>query len=118
MKSHDENGDGFLTPGEFFQQEEGTKGEAYTSWEEQMEEFKAIDSDGDGKLNRKEVLAHEAGSHHAERLLKKLFEIADSDHDKHLSLEELSAKFEVIERSEVGPELSEWVNAHQLHNEL
>lgn len=118
MKHHDEDGDSMLTPSEFFQQEEGTKGEAYMSWDEQMEEFKAIDSDGDGKLNRKEVLAHERGTHHVERLWKDLFDMADTDKDKHLSLLELEKVFEDIVRTEVGSQLNEWVMHHQLTTEL
>merc|ERR1711972_205908 len=89
FQTQDEDGDNQLTPTEYFQQEEGQKGEAYMSWEEQMKDFTVVDTDGSGKLSQEEVREWESGSLPTQATWKAFLKSHDKDADGSISTDEL-----------------------------
>lgn len=85
--------------------------------EEDKETFNKLDLDGSGALTLKELRAWESGSFETEQAMKKLFEIADRDHDNVVTPEELDqAKEELQAHEDPGAmmHVSQWVEHHEL----
>merc|ERR1712151_795594 len=108
MAAKDTDGDGMLTPKEFWEGD-AIDGEDLALSDEEQADFKRLDADGNGKLNLIELKAWESGRFHTEEAMKKLFEIADKDNDMHISEEEVLSARELIAGSDAQYHLMEWV---------
>merc|ERR1712064_249980 len=82
--------------------------------EEEQEDFAKLDTSGDGFLTADELRAWESGRFHVEDSLKKLFEIADSDSDMHVTANELIAAREEVAATDVQYHFIEWAEHHEL----
>merc|ERR1719414_2238491 len=105
MSRRDIDSDGKLDVKEFWNARVST---------EEEEDFKALDADGDGLIDLAELTSWESGMFHTSTAMKKLFEIADSDHDEHVTAKELSDARENILNTHPAYHLSDWLH----HNEL
>jgi len=96
MQMKDKDGDGKLTPAEFWGafNEDGTADVMLIA--DMAEDFKKLDKDGDGLLNAGELGAWESGTFHTELAMLKLMEIADKDGDMAATLQELETVRELI----------------------
>jgi len=108
LKHKDKNGDGELSPEEFWERSE--EGEDEDILKEQKADFEKLDTDKNGKLNLAELTRWESGQHHFEDAMTGLFEIADEDSDKHLTAQELDTARPVLANS---PAISHFVEWHQ-----
>lgn len=84
----DRDGDGELSPSEFWRASDDDS-EPEPQSKEEMDDFNALDEDKNGKLSQKEMEHWESGLFHKRVLMDKLFEVADKDNDKRVSLAEL-----------------------------
>jgi len=107
LAQKDEDKDGFLSLREFWggTQEDGE--ELFLS-DGEKEEFRKIDTDGDGRIDFEEAKAWVSGRIHAEHTMKKLFDLADTDRDNLVTADELSAAREQLAQSEVHDHIMEW----------
>lgn len=112
LRQKDTNGDGKLTPKEFWEGDDAEE-EAGLSNEEQ-EDFAKLDQNNDGTLDLKELTAWESGHFHTQEALKKMLEVADADGDMHITADELDAAREQIAGSDAQYHLLEWAE----HNDL
>lgn len=110
LNEKDTDKDGELTAQEFWEiQAAGMDSqEPMDISEEEMQDFKKLDKDGNGKLNLEELKPWESGYFHTEEAMKKLFEIADKDHDGHLSADEMEDAAEAIQGTDAQYHLLEW----------
>merc|ERR1711957_846641 len=96
------DGDGFLDddelPSLFLPETEEGVQESEISGEEHSD-FHKLDLDADGFIDVGELSVWESGRFHTEDAMKNLIEIADKDHDLHISAEELAAAREEIAAS-------------------
>jgi len=83
MDDQDENADGSLDSKEFWSKMEGGP------QPDDLEKFKKLDKNGNGKIDMKELLPWESGRIHIMHDFDDFMQFADSDGDKHLSVEEL-----------------------------
>mmetsp|Transcript_67941 Transcript_67941/g.192513 ORF Transcript_67941/g.192513 Transcript_67941/m.192513 type:complete len:283 (-) Transcript_67941:64-912(-) len=113
MRQKDANSDGVLTQMEFWEADPADGEEAELSEEEQAD-FAKLDLDGNGVLNFDELKSWESGRFHTEEAVKKLFEIADKDHDMHVTADELAEAKEQIAASDAQYHLIEWAEHHEL----
>jgi len=113
LKTKDTDGDGKLTAKEFWEGD-AIDGEDAGVSDEEKEDFAKLDQNGDGTLDVRELKAWESGHFHTEEALKKMFEVADTDGDMHVTAEELEAAREQIAGSDAQYHLMEWVE----HNDL
>eukprot|EP00929_Paragymnodinium_shiwhaense_P030414 TRINITY_DN17244_c0_g1_i1.p2 TRINITY_DN17244_c0_g1~~TRINITY_DN17244_c0_g1_i1.p2 ORF type:complete len:285 (-),score=109.35 TRINITY_DN17244_c0_g1_i1:122-976(-) len=113
LRQKDKNGDGKLSPHEFWEADvaDGDDGELT---EEEHQDFKALDLDGDGFLNIAETHSWESGKFHVEDAMKKMFEASDRDADMHLSADEMANARNEIALTDAQYHLIEWAE----HNEL
>merc|ERR1712029_726564 len=89
LNKKDTDKDGLLTPKEFVWDDPAEGEDLPEISEDDQEEFLELDKDGSGKLDIEELKAWESGRFHTEESIKKLFEIADTDRDMHITAEEL-----------------------------
>merc|ERR1712194_251086 len=94
LKLKDLDGDGFLSPKEFW--EGDADGEDLAVSEEEHVDFNKMDTNGDGKLDLEELKVWESGRFHTEEAMKKLIEIADANNDMHATVAELEAAREQV----------------------
>lgn len=113
LKQKDTDGDGELTPQEFWEGDAASDQDMAIS-EEEMVDFKKLDLDESGKLNLQELRSWESGRFHTEEAMKRLFEIVDEDHDMHISEKEMVNTRELIAGSDAQYHLMEWVEHHEL----
>jgi len=113
MKQKDRDGDGALTPHEFWEADVAESEDGQLT-EEENADFAKLDSNRDGKLDINEIRSWESGRYHTEEAMKKLFEIADKDNDMHVTGEELAAAREEIALSDAQYHLIEWAEHHEL----
>jgi len=113
MRQKDLNGDGKLTPKEFWEAEDADGDDGELSDEEIMD-FQKLDLNGDGSLDQDELRMWDSGKFHTEEAMKKLFEIADKDHDLHVTADELADAREQIASSDAQYHLIEWAEHHEL----
>merc|ERR1712083_269710 len=109
MMEKDKDGDGLLTPKEFWESHSTSDGEEVTISDEEHADFKKLDKNGDGKLDIEEVKVWESGNFHTEGAMQKLFELADKDNDMHVTKQELEDAREQIAASDAHYHLMEWV---------
>lgn len=107
LREKDADHDGKLSFNEFWVDDEGDE-------EEQEEDFGKLDLDKNGFLEENELSVWESGRFHTEYAMKKLFEIADSDNDSHISAEELHRAQLNIKGSDAQPHWIEWAEHHEL----
>lgn len=113
LKQKDSNGDGRLTPKEFWEGD-AVEGEELAISEEEQADFAKLDKNKDGYLDLEELKAWESGKFHTEQAMQKLFEIADRDGDMHVTADELDAAKEQIAGSDAQYHLMEWAEHHEL----
>merc|ERR1711957_803941 len=99
LKSKDTDGDGQLTPKEFWEGD-AVDGEDLAISDEEQADFAKLDVDNSGQLNLQELKAWESGGFHTEEAMKKLFELTDKDNDMMISAEELDTARELIAGSD------------------
>jgi len=113
LRQKDHDGDGLLTPKEFW--EFGADGaEDDQLSEEEIQDFTRLDTDGSGLLDFNELKAWEAGVFHTEQAMMNLLEVADKDGDLQASLQELENAREEIAASDAQYHLIEWAEHHEL----
>eukprot|EP00931_Biecheleriopsis_adriatica_P076729 TRINITY_DN50410_c0_g1_i1.p1 TRINITY_DN50410_c0_g1~~TRINITY_DN50410_c0_g1_i1.p1 ORF type:complete len:270 (-),score=59.33 TRINITY_DN50410_c0_g1_i1:43-810(-) len=92
FRKSDTNGDGALTLKEFkawaSSKRDQSQNDKVASAEEKTH-FKRLDADGDGYLSLEEFMRYDTGVYAATEALRKLFEVADTSGDKHLSAKEM-----------------------------
>jgi Ca2+-binding EF-hand superfamily protein len=113
MRQKDANNDGKLSPKEFWEAEDFEGDDGELSDEEHMD-FRKLDINGDGAIDLVEMRAWDSGKFHTEEAMKKLFEIADKDHDMHVTADELADAREQIASSDAQYHLIEWAEHHEL----
>lgn len=113
MRAKDQNGDGKLTPIEFWEAEEGG-GDSWVLSEEENKDFAKLDQDGDGFLDANELRSWESGSFHTEEAMQKLFEVADVNNDMHVDANELESARQAIGATDAQYHLIEWAEHHEL----
>jgi len=113
LRQKDKNGDGKLTEHEFWEAEPADGDDGQLTEEEHVD-FAKLDHDGDKHLSLDEMRGWESGKFHTEQAMKKLFEVADTNSDMHLSVEELVAAREQIAVSDAQYHLIEWAEHHEL----
>ncbi|CAK9049664.1 Reticulocalbin-1 [Durusdinium trenchii] len=112
MKLKDKDGDGLLSPKEFWEFGE-EDGEEQLS-EEEMQDFQKLDKDKNGMLSLEELRAWESGLFHTEAAMIRLIQIADKDGDMQATAQELEDAREELANSDAQYHLVEWAE----HNEL
>jgi len=85
LQDEDEDKDGFLTVDEF----SGKLEENSERSEEDLETFKKLDTDGNGKLDEQELLPWESGHFHKKQDMEDFMGFADTNSDQHVTWEEL-----------------------------
>jgi len=113
MKARDANGDGKLTKKEFFEGDTAAGGPVEISKDDEAE-FKNLDKNVDGFIDYEELKAYESGIFHTEQNMLHLFDVADTNKDKHVSADELDAAKDQLQGTEAKYHLLEWAE----HNEL
>jgi len=113
LKSKDTDGNGQLTPKEFWEGD-SVDGEDLAISEEEQADFAKLDVDSSGTLNLQELKAWESGGFHTEEALKKLFELADTDSDMMVTADELDTARELIAGSDAQYHLMEWAEHAEL----
>jgi Ca2+-binding EF-hand superfamily protein len=109
LQHKDTNKDGKLTLEEFhYHDKELIK--------EQKDEFKNLDANKDGFIDKNELLPFESGRFHMDESSKALFSIADDNKDLHLTADELASSTESIADSDIRHHLHMW--AEEKHSEL
>jgi Ca2+-binding EF-hand superfamily protein len=105
--------DGRLSPREFWEADE-LEGDDVDLADEEIEDFKMLDTNSDGFLNLDELRLWESGQFHTGQAMKKMFEIADKDGDGHITADELAATREALAGSDAQYHLIEWAEHHEL----
>jgi len=113
LKAKDTNGDGQLTPKEFWEGD-AVEGDDLAISDEEQADFNKLDVDGSGALNLEELKAWESGNFHTEEAMKKLFELADQNSDMSVSADELDKARELIAGSDAQYHLMEWAEHQEL----
>lgn len=85
MRWKDRNGDGSLTPQEFWEYKDGN----HRVSDKEMKDFGELDTDKSGSLNRDELTAWETGIFHTQATMTQLLSICDKNRDKQCTIEEL-----------------------------
>lgn len=113
LKQKDRDHDGKLSNKEFWEGDV-VDGEDLEITEEERADFTKLDKNGDGFLDLSELKVWESGKFHTEEAMKSMFEIADKDHDLHLSADELEAARAQIAGTDAQYHLMEWAEHHEL----
>eukprot|EP00747_Dinoflagellata_sp_TGD_P026974 gnl/TRDRNA2_/TRDRNA2_132308_c2_seq1.p1 gnl/TRDRNA2_/TRDRNA2_132308_c2~~gnl/TRDRNA2_/TRDRNA2_132308_c2_seq1.p1 ORF type:complete len:105 (+),score=25.33 gnl/TRDRNA2_/TRDRNA2_132308_c2_seq1:39-317(+) len=86
-------------------------------WDELLPIFNRLDTDGDGKIDFRELKAWESEGFHTEQLLSHLFHVVDTDRDMHITADELDKARDKlrdnIEGSEAEDLLILWASQHE-----
>jgi len=124
IKKRDHDGDGKLNFTEFWatanetnatdNETNGLHPKNDTEMHSEHDTFKKLDKDGDGLLDARELIAWESGRHHTEETLMELLELADVNHDHHLTVEEIEMAKEKIQNLDAGLDLVAWIQHLEL----
>lgn len=122
IKRRDGDGDGKLNFTEFWGNitgnetdatENGTESpKAYT--ESEHKTFSKLDTNGDNLLDADELVAWESGKFHTEETLRELLDVADTNHDGHLSVEEIEEAKANIQKIDATHDLVQWIKHLEL----
>lgn len=126
MKENDRNGDGKLSPKEFWAadlaQGDDDQGEKDVNdaslTEEEETDFKMLDLNKDNYLGLDELRAWESGEFHTREAMRKMIEVADQDHDMHITADELVKAREKIAGMDAQYSLTEWIEQDDMLAEL
>jgi len=111
LKGKDKDGDGELTPEEFWEHEEGENEDVVA---EQAADFAKLDADHNGKLNLAEFKQWESGAYHTHDAMTQLFEVADEDTDHHVTAAEMDNARPVLANTMATSHLVEWATHYEL----
>jgi Ca2+-binding EF-hand superfamily protein len=111
LKGKDKDGDGELTPEEFWEHEEGENEDVVA---EQAADFAKLDTDHNGKLNLAEFKQWESGAYHTHDAMTQLFEVADEDTDHHVTASEMDNARPVLANTPATSHLVEWAEHYEL----
>jgi Ca2+-binding EF-hand superfamily protein len=116
LKAKDKDGDGLLTPEEFWGDADPVDPDSadQENYDTNKEDFAKLDLDKDGKLNLKEILGWESGAYHMDSAMEQFFHVADDDEDKHISREELVKAREPLANSPASGHLMSWAEHYLL----
>lgn len=114
LKWKDINQDGLLSPHEFWESNDADGMEEAQMSEEELQDFNKLDTDRSGFIDLQELMVWESGRFHTEAAMSKLLEIADKDHDMHLSADELAKARDEIAESDAQYHLIEWAEHAEL----
>jgi len=135
MKEKDRNGDGKLSLKEFWgvdledpkaqgDEEPEDSGDSGATPEdsgatpEEEEDFKMLDLNKDKYLGLDELRAWESGEFHTREAMRKMIELADQDHDMHITADELVKAREKIAGMDAQYSLTEWIEQDDMLAEL
>eukprot|EP00927_Polykrikos_kofoidii_P003108 TRINITY_DN1122_c0_g2_i1.p1 TRINITY_DN1122_c0_g2~~TRINITY_DN1122_c0_g2_i1.p1 ORF type:complete len:278 (+),score=65.90 TRINITY_DN1122_c0_g2_i1:87-920(+) len=113
LRQKDKDGDGRLSPMEFWEADE-SDGEDGQLTAEENSDFENLDTNRDGFLSLEEIRVWEGGHFHTEDAMKKMFEVADKDNNMHLSGDELARARDELSLSDAQYHLIEWAEHHEL----
>jgi len=109
IKRRDQDGDAALNIKEFY----SIEGDALLEPEEESE-FASLDTNGDKKLDAKELQAYESGRHHLEKALAELVRDADDDKDGLVTLPEVLGQLKHWHDHEASFYIDEWAQQLEL----
>jgi len=113
MRAKDKDGNGELTPKEFWDGD-AIDGEDLAISDEEKADFAKLDIDSSGTINLEELKAWESGAFHTEEAMKKMFELADKDHDMMATAGELEEARELIAGTDAQYHFMEWAEHIEL----
>jgi len=113
MRQKDKNNDGKLSAKEFWESDQMDGDDSDLS-EEEKADFARLDTNGDGSIDVNELRSWESGRFHTEDAMKKLFDVADKNHDLHITGDELAEARDQIAASDAQYHLIEWAEHHEL----
>eukprot|EP00927_Polykrikos_kofoidii_P044919 TRINITY_DN38785_c0_g1_i1.p1 TRINITY_DN38785_c0_g1~~TRINITY_DN38785_c0_g1_i1.p1 ORF type:complete len:276 (+),score=56.46 TRINITY_DN38785_c0_g1_i1:77-904(+) len=113
MRMRDKDGNGMLTPVEFWQAHE-TFGKGVDVSEEDMADFKALDANSDGLISLEELRLWESGKFYTQRAMKRMFKVADRDANARLSADELANARDELYFEDAQYNLLQWAAHHEL----
>jgi len=104
LKNQDKDGDGLLTPAEFW-------GRNDTGF--RQNDFRKLDKDGSGKLDFEELKAWESGDFDAEVAMKTLLDMADTNGDMHINADELAKAKDKLHETPANHYFMTWVENYK-----
>jgi len=112
MAKKDRDGDHLLDPEEFFAEgSEDTENLGIT--EQELKDFRSLDTDGNGKLDVEELTQWESGFYQLRSAMRSLFQVADTDLNEHLTSQEMKDASKKISSTEAQYHLMEWAEHHE-----
>jgi len=112
-KRKDVDGNGQLSPVEFWEGD-GVDGSDVAISKDEEADFAKLDKDGSGSLSIEELKIWEGGSFHLEDAMRKFFDIADKDHDLHVTADEFANARDALIGSDAQYHFMEWTEHHEL----
>lgn len=114
IKDRDKDGDGMLSFGEFWEEDENSKDESSEITKQQTEDFKNVDLDGNGKVDIEEYKKWHNGDYHTSDAFRHLMELADENRDGHLTADELDEARPSIANTQATSEIMQWLEHYEL----
>eukprot|EP00927_Polykrikos_kofoidii_P052002 TRINITY_DN45771_c0_g1_i1.p1 TRINITY_DN45771_c0_g1~~TRINITY_DN45771_c0_g1_i1.p1 ORF type:complete len:372 (+),score=74.79 TRINITY_DN45771_c0_g1_i1:166-1116(+) len=113
LRRKDHDGDGVLSPHEFFDAylEDGEEGQLT---QQEYTDFRLLDTSKDGFLTVDEFRSWESSAFLQENSVKVVFDVADTDRNMRLSHDELIYAAEELSETDSHGMLTEWVDHHEL----
>lgn len=112
-KRKDVDGNGQLSPMEFWEGD-GVDGSDVAISKEEEVDFAKLDKDGSGSLSIEELKMWEGGTFHLADAMHKFFNIADKDNDLHVTADEFANSREALTGSDMQYHFIEWTEHHEL----
>mmetsp|Transcript_47009 Transcript_47009/g.90705 ORF Transcript_47009/g.90705 Transcript_47009/m.90705 type:complete len:114 (+) Transcript_47009:1-342(+) len=94
MKERDVDNDGFLSFDELWSKDQVSSPRSEVPEDAAMRMFKKLDEDGSGKIDVKELLRWESGHVNDHDVMERFMQLADTNGDQHVTVEELHAAHE------------------------
>merc|ERR1712063_70479 len=104
-------GDGKLSLTEFWG---NTTSNETDATESEHKTFSKLDKNGDNLLDAEELIAWESGKFHTEETLMELLDLADTNHDGHLTVEEIEEAKANIQKIDATHDLVQWIKHLEL----
>jgi len=112
LSNKDTDYDELLTIKEFYGSG-GTEDQERTFDDDDMQTFKDLDTDGSGKLDLQELIVWESGQMSTEEAMRDLMNIADTDSDQHITVEEVVAA-QGKDEGNANFYFMDWIKHHEL----